>query len=332
MPYTSAARSKLDIMAVYTEVSFEDLDEFLTQYDIGTPLSFKGIAEGVENSNYYLQTTQGAFILTLYEKRVNEADLPYFLGLLKHLASQGVTCPLPIADKAGNLLANLNGRKAALVTFLTGLSLRRPEAVHCASAGAALAALHKAGLSYELTRPNGLGPQSWRPLAEQCLSRAGEVQDGLDDLIADALDSIVPAWPKDLPTGVIHADLFPDNVLIMNDAVSGLIDFYFACNDYLAYDLAIMLNAWCFEPDGAFNITKGQHLLAAYRQHRDVSAAEVAALPILARGAALRFLLTRLYDWLNRDPSALVRPKDPRDYSRRLRFHNKIHHASDYGW
>lgn len=319
-------------MAVYTEVSFEDLEDFLIRYDIGTAQSFKGIAEGVENSNYYLQTTKGAYILTLYEKRVNTEDLPYFLDLLKHLAGHGVSCPQPIADRHGILLADLNGRKAALVTFLTGLSVRKPEVGHCASAGAALARLHKAGISYGMRRPNGLGPAGWTPLAGQSIPRADEVQEGLASLIREALDSIIPAWPKALPSGVIHADLFPDNVLIMDGEVSGLIDFYFACNDFLAYDLAIMLNAWCFEPDGAFNITKGQALLGAYRTLRPLSEAEVDALPLLARGAALRFLLTRLYDWLNRDPNALVRPKDPRDYSRRLRFHNRIAHASEYGW
>jgi homoserine kinase type II len=318
-------------MAVYTEVSFDDLEEVLARYDIGAPLSFKGIAEGVENSNFYLKTETGAFILTLYEKRVREGDLPFFLGLLKHLAARGLSCPMPVADRGGNQMTVINGRPGALFTFLNGLSLRRPEASHCASAGGALADFHEAGMGFALTRPNALGPGGWGELAAQCMSRANEVQDGLAGLIENALADIVPAWPKGLPSGVIHADLFPDNVLFMNGEVSGLIDFYFACNDYLAYDLAVMLNAWCFEPDGAFNLTKGQSLIAAYRRKRPLEAAELEALPVLARGAALRFLLTRLYDWLNRDPTALVRPKDPRDYSKRLRFHNKIASAAEYG-
>jgi homoserine kinase type II len=318
-------------MAVYTEVSFEDLENILSRYDIGAPLSFKGIAEGVENSNYVLQAEKGAFILTLYEKRVNAADLPFFLGLLQHLATRGICCPTPVSDKNGTQLTTINGRPAAFFTFLNGLSLRRPEVSHCASAGAALAAFHAAGQGFALARPNALGPAGWAPLAAPCLTRADAVQDGLKELIETALREIVPAWPKDLPAGVIHADLFPDNVLFMNGEVSGLIDFYFACNDFLVYDLAVMLNAWCFEADGAFNITKGQAMIGAYQKRRPLSDAEAAALPLLARGSALRFLLTRLYDWLHQDPNALVRPKDPRDYSKRLRFHNLIKHPEEYG-
>jgi homoserine kinase type II len=319
-------------MAVYTEVSFEDLDGFLARYDIGAPQSFKGIAEGVENSNYYLKTERGGYILTLYEKRVRKEDLPFFLGLLGHLAGRGIACPTPVRDHGGNILTEINGRPAALFTFLDGLSLRRPEVAHCASAGAALATLHAAGEGFALTRPNALGPSGWAALAAPSLPRADEVQDGLAALIERALEEIVPAWPTDLPVGVIHADLFPDNVLFMDDEVSGVIDFYFACNDFLAYDLAVMLNAWCFETDGSYNLTKGRAMIAAYRKKRALSDAETAALPILARGASLRFLLTRLYDWLHRDPTALVRPKDPREYARKLRFHSKIRVAAEYGW
>lgn len=318
-------------MAVYTEVSFEDLEDFLDRYALGEPLTFKGIAEGVENSNYFLQTEKGRYILTLYEKRVNADDLPFFLGLLKHLSFRGICCPIPVADRSGNQLIELNGRKAALFTFLNGVSLRHPGVEQCASAGDALAAFHQAGMGYALKRPNALGPRGWQDLAAQCMARADEVQEGLSDLIASAVADIVPTWPTGLPQGVIHADLFPDNVLFVNGRVSGLIDFYFACNDALVYDLAIMLNAWCFEPDGAFNITKGQALIGAYQGRRQLSDAEIAALPLLARGSALRFLLTRLFDWLHRDPNALVHPKDPRDYAKRLRFHNKVCHAAEYG-
>jgi homoserine kinase type II len=318
-------------MAVYTEVSFEELEVFLADYDIGTPLSFKGIAEGVENSNYFLQSERGAFILTLYEKRVRGGDLPFFLGLLEHLAARGIVCPVPVHSKAGAPSAILNQRPVALLTFLTGLSLRRPEPRHCAAAGAALAALHEAGKDFTLSRPNALGADSWHELAAACAPRAHEVQGDLGALIESQAADLAAHWPRDLPSGVIHADLFPDNVLFMNDQVSGLIDFYFACNDAYAYDLAVMLNAWCFEPDGAFNLTKGKALADAYRRRRALNAAEAAALPILARGAALRFLLTRLYDWLNHDPTALVRPKDPRDYAKRLRFHLKVKSAAEYG-
>ncbi|MFO1247407.1 MAG: homoserine kinase [Alphaproteobacteria bacterium] len=317
-------------MAVYTEVSFEELERLLEQYDIGTPLSFKGIAEGIENSNFYLQTDRGAFILTLYEKRVAAEDLPFFLGLMEHLARGGVHCPLPVKTRDGQSLVTLNGRHAAIVTFLTGIALRRPDVAHCAAGGAALAGLHKAGEGFALKRANALGPAGWRPLAE-AIHGADTIEDGLDGLIKTSLEDITAAWPKALPAGVIHADFFPDNILFVGDQVGGVIDFYFACNDFYVYDLATMLNSWCFELDGSYNITKGQAVIGAYRQQRPLSEAEIDALPVLMRGAALRFLLTRTYDFLNQDPNALVRVKDPKEYSKKLRFHNKVKHAREYG-
>jgi homoserine kinase type II len=317
-------------MAVYTDVSFEDLERLLEQYDIGTPLSFKGIAEGIENSNFYLQTDRAAFILTLYEKRVAADDLPFFLGLMEHLAERGLHCPLPVKTRQGQALVHLNRRNATIVTFLTGIALRRPDAAHCASAAATLAQLHKCGEGFALTRANALGPKGWLPLA-QSIHGADSIEDGLADLIAGALEALQPAWPINLPSGVIHADYFPDNVLFVGNQVGGVIDFYFACNDAYAYDLAIMLNSWCFELDGSYNITKGQSVINAYRQQRPLSDEEIHALPVLMRGAALRFLLTRTYDWLNPDPNALVKPKDPREYAKKLRFHNKVKHAREYG-
>jgi homoserine kinase type II len=317
-------------MAVYTDVSFEDLEQLLALYDIGSPLSFKGIAEGVENSNFYLQTDRGAFILTLYEKRVAEADLPFFLGLMEHMARAGIACPLPVRTRDGRQLVSLNRRAAAILTFLSGVSLRRPGVAHCAAAGTTLARLHQAGEGFALRRPNALGLAGWRPLAE-AIGNADSVEDGLTALIADSLADMEAHWPRGLPGGVIHADLFPDNVLFMKDAVSGVIDFYFACDDMFAYDLAVMLNSWCFEMDGSYNITKGQALIAAYRAQRPIADAEAGALPVLMQGAALRFLLTRTYDWINHDETWLVRPKDPREYSRKLRFHRKVKHAREYG-
>ena len=317
-------------MAVYTEVSFEELERLLEQYDIGQPLSFKGIAEGIENSNFYLQTDRGAFILTLYEKRVNPDDLPFFLGLMEHLAERGLNCPLPVKTRDGTSLVSLNRRHAAIVTFLTGIALRRPDAAHCAAAATVMAQLHKAQEGFALSRPNALGPSNWRPLAE-AIHGADAIEDGLAAMISTSLDELVAGWPTGLPSGVIHADYFPDNVLFVQDKVGGVIDFYFACNDFYIYDLAIMLNSWCFELDGSYNITKGQAVIQAYRAARPLSEAEIAALPVLMRGAALRFLLTRTFDWLNRDPNALVRPKDPREYSKKLRFHNKVRHAREYG-
>jgi homoserine kinase type II len=261
---------------------------------------------------------------------VAAADLPFFLGLMEHLARGGVHCPLPVKTQDGQALVHLNRRNATIVTFLTGISLRRPDAAHCASAARVLAGLHKAGEGFGLTRANALGPQGWRPLSE-AIHGADAIEEGLTALMSNALEELVPAWPTSLPAGVIHADYFPDNVLFVGSEVGGVIDFYFACNDFYVYDLAIMLNSWCFELDGSYNITKGQSVINAYRQQRPLSDAEIDALPVLMRGAALRFLLTRAYDWLNPDPNALVRPKDPREYSKKLRFHNKVRHAREYG-
>jgi homoserine kinase type II len=317
-------------MAVYTEVSDEDLAAFLGRYDCGTLSFYKGIAEGVENTNYFVRTSTDRFILTLYEKRVSSADLPYFLGLKEHLAARGVSCPVAVRDRSGHNLNELAGRSAALITFLDGISVKRPKVEHCAHVGRALAQLHLAGAGFTMTRPNALGPQGWPPLFARFAPRANEIMPGLHDLIADELAIHAHGFPADLPQGVIHADLFPDNVFFVDGAFSGLIDFYFACNDALAYDIAICLNAWCFEPDHAFNITKGQALLAGYDAVRPLSANERAAMPQLARAAALRFLLTRSYDWLHRQPGAIVTPHDPLDYVRRLRFHRSATSIASY--
>jgi len=318
-------------MAVYTDVSFEELEVFLAAYDLGEPHVFKGIAEGVSNSNYYLQTVRGTFILTLYEMRVDAADLPFYLGLMEHLAHAGIQCPTPVHARNGEVSGMLKGRAAAILTFLDGVSLRSPKTEHCRLAGCVLAELHDAGAAFNGKRANTLGPAGWRKLATDCASGADSVADGLRALIEDELASLEKAWPAQLPQGVIHADLFPDNVLFVNDEISGIIDFYFACNDALAYDLAVMLNAWCFENDGAFNVTKGRALIAGYQVKRALRPDEIAVLPLLCRGAALRFLLTRLYDWINHNPTALVRPKDPREFARRLRFHRNVKNPEAYG-
>ena len=318
-------------MAVYTEVQDDALARFIDSYGLGEVTSCKGIAEGVENTNYLVQTTKGRFILTLYEKRVQREDLPFFLGLMEHLAKAGITCPTPVRDLGGTMLRELSGRPAALVTFLDGLSIRRPQADHCYAVGQALARLHLAGQNYDIRRVNALGPGGWGSLFARFEDRADEVSPGLRADIASELAELLPNWPAALPSGVIHADLFPDNVFFRGNDLSGLIDFYFACNDFLAYDIAVSLNAWCFEPDFSFNITKGRALIRGYRSVRELDAAERSALPILARGAALRFLLTRAHDWLHTSKDALVMPHNPIDYLKRLRFHRTIHSASEYG-
>jgi len=315
-------------MAVYTEVSADELDGFLAQYDIGTAESFKGVAEGVENSNYFLTTDRGTYFVTLYEKRVDPRDLPFFLGLMEHLADRGITCPRPIKGRDGQALRTLAGRPAAITTFLPGLWPRRMTLGHCGQVGEALAGLHLAGRDFAIRRPNALSVAGWRPLFEGA-------RDHVDAALASELEGEIAFfekhWPSGLPAGVIHADLFNDNVLFLHDRLSGLIDFYFACNDAFAYDVAICLNAWCFEPDLSFNATKARALLQGYERVRPLEPAERAAMPVLARGAALRFLMTRLYDWVHTPPDALVKRKDPNEYLARVRFHRTIESIAGYG-
>jgi homoserine kinase type II len=318
-------------MAVYTEVTDEALEAFLTEYDIGSIVAFRGIAEGVENSNYSLKTSQGDFILTLYEKRVDPADLPWFLGLMEHLARRKITCPQPVRARDGEALRALAGRHAAITTFLPGVWPRRVRVGHCGPLGGALAALHLAGADYQPKRVNALGSHGWRPLFDRCRARADEVQPNLTAELDAALSDILAQWPTQLPKGHVHADLFPDNVFFLDDHLSGLIDFYFAATDFLAYDVAVCLNAWCFEADFSFNVTKGRALLRAYETIRPLSAEERAALPVLCRGAAIRFLLTRLYDWVNTPDGAMVTRKDPMEYLRRLRFHRWARDEHAYG-
>ncbi len=318
-------------MAVYTDINEVELKEFLQAYDTGTLLSFKGIAEGVENSNFLLHTDRFPLILTLYEKRVDENDLPFYLGLMQHLAERGISCPLPLPRSDGALYGELCGRPAALISFLEGMWLRKSEAKHCRELGAALARMHIAGQDFSIRRENALSLKGWVDLWDKSAARADEVQAGLESEITDELALLEDRWPVDLPEGVIHADLFPDNVFFIGDGLSGLIDFYFACNDFLAYDLSICLNAWCFEKDGAFNVTKARALIEGYQSVRPLSAAEIEALPLLARGSALRFFLTRLYDWLTTPEGALVVKKDPLEYLRYLRFHRSVKSAGEYG-
>jgi homoserine kinase type II len=318
-------------MAVYTDVAAEDLALFLADYDIGGLLAYKGIAEGVENSNFLLHTSHGYFILTLYERRVAEGDLPFFLALMEHLASRGITCPQPVKTRAGQTLGRLAGRPAAIVTFLDGMWMRRPSAAHAAALGEALAQLHLAGADFGMRRDNALSVAGWRTLYEACRERANTVQPDLQEVLAAELEWLERDWPHGLPQGVIHADLFPDNVFFLGNKLSGLIDFYFACTDTLVYDVAICLNAWCFEPDHSYNVTKGRALLTSYARTRPLSPREWENLPLCARGAAVRFLLTRLVDWLDVPPGALVRPKDPVEYLRKLRFHQKATSVRDYG-
>jgi homoserine kinase type II len=308
-------------LAVYTNIDEDDLAELLADFDLGAALSCKGIAEGIENSNYLLETPSGRFILTLYERRVRAEDLPYFLGLMQWLAGKGFPCPTPMADRQGRMLKTVHGRPAALVTFLTGVSVQHPSVEHCRQAGEGLARLHLAGEGFPLRRENTLGQHVWAGLFDdKARATAESLRPGLADRIGKDIEDLDRVWPGDLPTGPIHADLFPDNVFFLGERFSAAIDFYFACDDALAYDLAVCLNSWAFEADGTFSETRAQALLDGYETLRQLTPAEHASLRILSWGAAMRFFLTRLIDWTATPPGALVRPKDPMEYATKLAF------------
>ena len=308
-------------MAVYTDITDDELAQLLADFDLGEAVAFKGIAEGVENSNFLLETDTGRYILTVYEKRVREEELPFFLDLMRWLAERGYPCATPMADRQGRALKRVRGKPCAIVGFLPGLSVRRPSVAHCREAGAGLARLHLAAQGFPGGRPNDLGQAAWAPMFADLAEDADGLKPGLAAVIAGDLAHLAQAWPTGLPGGVIHADYFPDNVFFQHGAFAGAIDFYFACDDALAYDVAIALNAWCFEPDGSFNITAARAMVAGYEAHRPLSDAERAALPVLAHGAAMRFFLTRLHDWHATPAGALVRPKDPLEYERKLAVH-----------
>jgi len=318
-------------MAVYTEIDDDALIDFIAGYNIGEVLSCKGIAEGIENSNFIVTTTTGPYILTLYEKRVRIEDLPFFLGLMDHAAAHGIPCPVPLRTRDGKTLRGLSERPAAMVSFLAGMWPKRPNADHCRQVGEALARFHLATEGFPLKRENALGESAWAPLLEASGDGADSVKPGLGAMLSDVLGELHAAWPHDLPAGVIHADLFPDNVFFRADHLSGMIDFYFACNDQLAYDIAVCLNAWCFEPDLSFNVTKARRLLKGYQDIRLLTPGEIAAMPVLAQGAAMRFLLTRLYDWLHTPEDAFVTPKSPMEYIRKLEFHRGVKGPESYG-
>ena len=308
-------------MAVYTPVGGSDLAAFLARYAVGTPITFKGIAEGVENSNFFLETTHGRYILTLYERRVDAGDLPWFLALMAHFAARGLPVPGPVADRDGVTLQTLNGRPACLIDFVAGVSVSEPSAADCRAMGAAMARLHAAAAGFDVVRPNALGPDAWGPLAARCGDGLAAIDSTLPGVVAAALAAIV-AWPRHLPAAAVHTDLFCDNVLLRDGRISGLIDFYFACTDLVAYDYAVTHSAWCFSADGAtYHPDRAAALAAGYAAERALSDAEAHALPLLGTGAALRFTLTRAYDWINTPPGALVTRKDPLAFMRRVQWY-----------
>lgn len=309
-------------MAVYTQVSAEEMADFLARYDVGELVSAKGIAEGVENSNFLIDTSAGRFILTLYEKRVDAGDLPFFMALLDHLADRKLPVPRAIKDRGGVQIQTLARRPACLIEFLPGISVTHPTPAQARATGEALGGMHLALADFTMERPNALGPEGWATLAARCGDDLDRIEPGLGDRIKTELIIIDQHWPNDLPRSVIHADLFPDNVLTHHDEVTGVIDFYFACSEVRAWDLAVTHAAWCFDNDGTgFDPARAEALVAGYESRLPLLPEERAAFQILARGAALRFTLTRAWDWLNTPADALVTRKDPLAFLRRLDFY-----------
>lgn len=306
-------------MAVYTRVEPDDLAALVARFDIGTILSCKGIAEGVENSNFLLETTAGHYILTLYEKRVQADDLPFFVNLLDHLAASHCPVPAMLRDRQGEAVQQISGRAACIIQFLPGISLTTPSPAQSEAAGSALGIMHRALQHYGGTRANSMGHIFWRGIAD-ATGNLDAVHPGLQAIVDAELDHLEAHWPQTLPAHVIHADLFPDNVLMLGNRVTGLIDFYFAANDFRAFDVAITHAAWTFDASGeTCDPARAQALMRGYLGEIDLSDEEKAALPLLARGAALRFLLTRAHDWVHTPADALVTRKDPAPFLARLR-------------
>jgi homoserine kinase type II len=314
-------------LAVYTEVPAEALETFLRAYDTGALVSAKGIAEGVSNSNFLVETTSARYILTLYERRIDLADLPWFIALMEHLAAADLPVPRPIRDRSGAALQTLAGKAACLIQYLPGVSVSQPTAAQARAAGEALARLHLAGSGFTAERPNGLGRAHWQATASELGNRLDTIEPGLAALVRDRLAALAASWPAGLPRGTIHADLFPDNVLMLGAKVTGLIDFYFACTDIYAYDLAVLHAAWAFPPDGSAPLpAHDRAIFEGYQSVRPLGPDEQAAFPLLAQGAALRFLLTRAQDWLAPPSDALVSRKDPKPFARRL-----VHYSGRHG-
>ena len=309
-------------MAVYTTLSAARLTALIAEYDVGELVSAKGIAEGVSNSNWLVETTADRFILTMYERRIETGDLPFFLGLLDHLSAKGSPVPRTIHDRHGAAYRIVDGKAVALIEFLPGVSIDTPRPAQARAVGEALAGIHLAAGDFAGTRENTMGLAAWRRLLADCGDGGlARIDPGLPALIHRELDFLGANWPEDLPHSVIHADLFPDNVLMLGSRVSGLIDFYFACTDVTAYDLVITHAAWCFAADGGFRPDIAEALIAGYEARRPLRPEERAALPVLARGAAMRFLASRAYDWLHTPADALVTRKDPLVFARRLEFY-----------
>jgi len=320
-------------MAVYTKLTENNLKDFFIKYDLGKVLNYKGIKEGIENTNYFIKTEKGKFILTLYEKRVDEKDLPFFIGLMRNLYDKNFPSPEPIINKNGNYISEISGKKAAIVSFLDGNAKGNLSPNNCHEIGIIAAKLHLITKNLSGKRENKLSINSWRKIYNKVKNDCSKIHQNLPKIIEKNLDEIENNWPKNIPSGIIHADLFPDNIFFKKNKVSGIIDFYFSCNDYYAFEIAICLNALCFEGQKenlSFNVTKAKKFIDGYSSIRKLTEEEKKSLKILCQGAAIRFLLTRVFDYLNLTKGAIVKIKDPVEYLKRLEFHNSVKNYEDY--
>tara|TARA_Y100000590_G_scaffold214115_1_gene242693 strand:+ start:183 stop:1151 length:969 start_codon:yes stop_codon:yes gene_type:complete len=320
-------------MAVYTKLSEIQLKDFFLKYNLGKLLNYKEIREGIENTNYFINTEKGKFILTLYEKRVDEKDLPFFISLMKNLFDKNFPSPQPIINKNGNYISEISGKKAAVVSFLEGNAKKVLNPENCYHVGINTAKLHLITKNLSGKRQNKLSIDSWRKIYNKVKKDCSKIHQNLPNIIEKNLDIIEKKWPKNIPSGIIHADLFPDNIFFKGNELSGIIDYYFSCNDFYAFEIAICLNALCFEGRNenlSFNVTKAKKFIDGYSSLRKLSEEEKESLKILCQGAAIRFLLTRVFDYLNLIEGAIVKIKDPIEYLKRLEFHNSVKNYQDY--
>ncbi len=320
-------------MAIYTKLTENNLEEFFLNYNLGKLLNYKGIQEGIENTNYFTQTDKGKFILTVYEKRVEGKDLPFFMGLMKNLFDANFPSPEPIINKNGNYITEIFGKKAAVVSFLDGSSKKNLNPNDCYKVGIQTAKLHLITKNLSGKRENKLSVNSWRKIYQKVQKDCSKIQQNLTKIIEKNLDEIENNWPKNIPSGIIHADLFPDNIFFKDDKLTGIIDFYFSCYDFYVFEIAICLNALCFEDQKenlSFNVTKAKKFIDGYSSIKKITEEEKKSLKILCQGAAMRFLLTRVFDYLNLTEGALVKIKDPIEYLKRLEFHNSVKNYQDY--
>ena len=319
-------------MAVYTQISIDELNVFLSKYNIDNINEFSGIKGGTSNSNYLLTADNKKFILTIFEERTNQENLPFYFDLMNHLNAHDIKCPEVIKDKQGNFSNSIKQKHAVITSFLTGSSLEKIKPIHCSNLGLTIAKMHNASEKLNIKRENELGLDKLGIIIEKLKTYKKHIDDEKLKFIEDEFLFLSREINKDLPSGIIHADLFPDNIFFEENNLTGIIDFYFSCNDFYAYEIAICLNAWCFEDsNNEFNPTKAKYLLGSYNQERKFSNEEVEALPLLARASALRYLLTRLLDFYSHEDSDLILKKDPNEYISKLRFHQSVRKASEYG-